>query len=64
MLKTNKQIKSKLEHFLNIIVLILIILFNRTNIAYGANINWIEVEKTPTESQHLDRNSLDRKGKK
>ena len=49
---------------MKILVLILIILFNRTNIAYGANINWIQVGKTPTGIQYLDRNSLDIKGKR
>ena len=43
--------------------MILIILFNRTNIVYGANINWVEVSKTPAGIQYLDRESIDVKGK-
>ena len=43
---------------MNILVLILIILFNRTNIVYGANINWVEVSKMPAGIQYLDRDSI------
>mgnify|MGYP001289676098 CR=1 FL=1 len=65
MLIINQKIKNKFDYLLKILVLIiLIILFNRKNIAYVANINWIEVDKTPTGIQHLDRNSLDIKGKR
>ena len=31
--------------------------------AYGDNINWIEVSKTPTGIQYLDRDSINIKGK-
>mgnify|MGYP004392263285 CR=1 FL=1 len=41
----------------------LVILFNRTNIVYGANINWVEISKTPDGIQYLDRNSINRAGK-
>jgi len=63
MLKINQKIKNKFEYLLNILVLLLIIFFNRTNIAYGDNINWIEVSKTPTGIQYLDRDSINTKGK-
>ncbi len=63
MLKINHNIKNKFDHLFNILVLIIIILFNRTNIVYGANINWIEVSKTPSGIQYLDRDSLYRKEK-
>ena len=63
MLKTNQKIKNKLEYLLNILVVLLIIFFNRTNMAYGDNINWIEVSKTPTGIQYLDRDSINIKGK-
>ena len=59
MLKINQEIKNKFNHLLNILVLILIILFNRTNIIYGANINWLEVSRTPAGVQYLDRDSID-----
>ena len=58
MLKINQEIKNKFNHLLNILVLILIILFNRTNIVYGADINWFEVSRTPAGVQYLDRDSI------
>ena len=63
MLKINQKIKNKFNYLLNILVLILIILFNRINIVYGADINWVEVSKIPAGIQYLDMNSLERKGK-
>ena len=61
MLKINQKIKNKFAYFLKI--LILIFFFKGTNIAYGANINWIEVSKTPAGIQYLDRDSINIKGK-
>ena len=61
--KTNQIIKNKFDYFLKILVLILIILFNRTTLVYGANNNWIEVSKTPAGVQYLDTESLIIKGK-
>ena len=63
MLKTNQNIKNKFDYFLNTLVIILIILFNRTTIVYGANNNWIEVSKTPAGIQYLEGDSLIVKGK-
>ena len=59
MLKINQKIKNKFDLLLNILVLILLILFNRTNIVYGANTNWVEVSRTPSGVQYLDRDSID-----
>ena len=59
MLKINQEIKNKFNHLLNILVLILIILLNRTNIVYGADINWFEVSRTAAGVQYLDRDSID-----
>ncbi len=59
MLKTNQKIKNKFDFLLNILVFILLILFNRTNIVYGANINWVEVSRTAVGVQYLDRDSID-----
>ena len=59
MLKINQKIKNKFDFFLNILVLILLIFFNSTNIVYGANTNWVEVSRTPTGVQYLDRDSID-----
>ena len=56
--KTNQKIKIKLDYLLNILVLILLIFFNSTNIVYGANTNWVEVSRTPTGVQYLDRDSI------
>jgi len=58
MLKINQKIKNKFNFLLNILVLILLILFNRTNIVYGANTNWVEVSRTPAGVQYLDRDSI------
>ena len=63
MLKINQNIKNKFDYFLKILVLILIILFNRTNIVYGANSNWVEVSKTAAGIQYLEEDSLIIKGK-
>ncbi|MBW3049217.1 hypothetical protein DNJ72_03845 [Prochlorococcus marinus XMU1403] len=58
MLKINQKIKNKFDLLLNILVLILLIFFNSTNIVYGANTTWIEVSRTPTGIQYLDRDSI------
>ena len=63
MLKINPNIKNKFDYFLNILVLILIILFNRTTMVYGANKNWVEVSKTSAGIQYLEEDSLIYKGK-
>ena len=63
MLKINQNIKNKFDYFLNTLAIILIILFNRTTIVYGANNNWIEVSKTPAGIQYLEGDSLIFKGK-
>ena len=59
MLKINQRIKNKYAYLLNILLLILIILLNRTNLAYGANTNWVEVSRTTAGVQYLDRDSID-----
>ena len=58
MLKINQKIKNKFDLLLNILVLILLIFCNSENIAYGANNNWVEVSRTPTGIQYLDRDSI------
>ena len=58
MLKINQKIKNKFDLLLNILVLILLIFLNSTNIVYGANTNWVEVSRTPTGIQYLDRDSI------
>jgi len=58
MLKINQKIKNKFDLLLNILVLILLIFFNSTNIVYGANTNWVEVSQTPTGVQYLDIDSI------
>ena len=59
MLKKNQKKENKFKFLVNILVLILLILFNRTNIVYGANTNWFEVSRTPAGVQYLDRDSID-----
>ena len=63
MLKINQKIKNKFDYFLKILVLIFLILFNRTNIVYAANSNWVEVSKTAAGVQYLEEDSLIIKGK-
>jgi len=62
MLKMNQIIKNKFYYNFYILILLLIIFFNRTNIVYGTDINWIEVSKTPAGIQYLDRDSIQIKG--
>ena len=59
MLKINQKIKNNFDLLLNILVLILLIFFNSTNIVYGANTNWVEVSRTLAGVQYLDRDSID-----
>ena len=59
MLKINQKIKIEYNFFLNILVLILVILFNSKNIVYGAHTDWVEVSRTPAGVQYLDIDSID-----
>ena len=61
--KTNQKIKNNLNYILKILILILIILFNKINMAYAVNINLIEVSETAAGIQYLDKDSIDIKGK-
>ena len=61
--KRNQRIKNKLYYLLNIFIVILIFLFNSTNLVYAENINWVEVSKTPAGVQYLDRDNIHIKGK-
>ena len=63
MLKINQNTVNKISSSLNLIVLILILFFNKNNVVYGANNNWIEVSKTPAGIQYLEGDSLIVKGK-
>ena len=63
MVKTHQKIKNKIYFLLKTLLVMLIILFNKTNIVYGANMNWIEVSKTPAGVQYLDRDNIHIKGK-
>ena len=55
--------RNRFDYLLKTLVLILIILFNSTNIVYASNINWVEISKTPDGIQYIDIDSLDIKGK-
>ena len=63
MLKINQKTKKISESILNILVIVLILFFNRVDMVLGESNNWIEVSKTPTGIQYLDRDSIDIKGK-
>tara|TARA_B100000579_G_C22441174_1_gene669946 strand:- start:137 stop:538 length:402 start_codon:yes stop_codon:yes gene_type:complete len=62
MLKKNQKINKALVSLLNLVA-ILIIIFSETSSVFGANNNWVEVSKTPTGIQYLDKGSLKSKGK-
>ena len=64
MLKMNQKAKKILVSFLNLFLIILIFLFNRANNVYAANNNWVEVSRTNTGIQYLDRDSLNKKNKR
>ena len=59
MIKINQKIKNKFDFLLKVLLLILVILFYRSSILYGANTNWIEVSRTTAGIQYLDRDSID-----
>ena len=61
--KTNRRLKNKLNYLVNILVLILIFLLHKTTKVYAANINWIEVSRTPAGIQYLNKDSIDIKEK-
>ena len=61
--KISEKKKNIFESFLKVFIIILLIFFNRSIIAYGANIDWLEVSKTDTGIQYLDKNSIDNKDK-
>ena len=63
MYKINQKNKTKLGYVLNLFILILIIFFNKNNVAFGADNNWIEVSKTNLGIQYLDRDRLNIKDK-
>ena len=63
MYKINRRSINKLDSLLNILIIILIIFFNRTKMVLGADNNWIEVSKTNLGIQYLDINSLKNKDK-
>ena len=60
--KTN-LIKKTSDSFFYFLVIILIIFYNKTNIAFGANKNWVEVSRTPVGIQYLDRESVKKREK-
>ena len=53
-----QKIKRISRYFVKFLVLILIVFFNKSNLVYGANNNWVEVSKTPDGIQYLDKESL------
>ena len=63
MYKINRRTKNKLDSFLNILIIILIIFFNRTKMVLGVDNNWIEVSRTNLGIQYIDTNSLKNKDK-
>ena len=63
MIKISQKKKNEFYYHLKVLVIILIILFNRTNIVYGDNLHWFEISKTADGIQYLDRDSIDIKGK-
>ena len=62
MFKANQKANKIIKIFFNLLAIIVII-FNRSNMAYCAFINWVEVSRTQEGIQYIDRNSLNNKGK-
>ena len=63
MLKINHINDRTSVSFSNLLVIILVIFSNRTNMVYGANINWVEVSKTPLGIEYIDKDSITNKDK-
>ena len=63
MFKIYRKIKTIFGYFLNFLILIFIVFFNKTNLVYATNINWVAVSKTPSGIQYLDKESLTIKDK-
>ena len=61
MFKTHKKANKKLNTFFNLLAIILII-FNRPNMVFGAVNNWVEVSRTKLGTQYVDRTSFINKG--
>ena len=59
MFKINSNVQKILKTLFSL--LIILIFFNTSIIAYSADKNWFEVSKTPDGIQYLDRNSLNKK---
>ena len=51
------------DRFFYSLVIILLILFNKANIVYGANNNWVEVSRTEEGIQYLDIDNIKNKDK-
>tara|TARA_B100001029_G_C14753499_1_gene282080 strand:+ start:88 stop:528 length:441 start_codon:yes stop_codon:yes gene_type:complete len=60
MLKIAQKSIKKLDFFFKSLVITLTLFFNCTNIAYGANNNWIEVSRTPEGIQYMDKYSINK----
>jgi len=56
----NKRISDR---FFYLLVIILIFFFNKANIVYGANNNWVEVSRTEEGIQYIDINNIKNKDK-
>ena len=62
MFKIKQNTKKIISFFLNPLILSIIILFNNNTLVYGVSNNWLEVSKTSSGIQYLDRESLKIKG--
>ena len=61
MFKINQKVNKIIKTFFNLLAIIVII-FNRSNIAFSAVNNWVEISRTQGGIQYVDRNSLNDKG--
>jgi len=62
--KKNQKPKKDFKSFLGLFIIILIIFFNSSNSVLGLEKSWVEVSKTPSGIQYIDKNSVDSKGKR
>ena len=63
MLKINQKNKKESDYFSNLLIMIFLILFNRSYMVYGANNNRVSINKNKGEIEYLDKNSINYKDK-
>ena len=63
MLKINQKNKKESDYFSNLLIMIFLILFNRSYMVYGANNNRVSINKNKGEIEYLDKDRINYKDK-